>query len=345
MAAAAGNPADVALYHPTEIPEFAERGVIIPLDELADAVFWSWEGIAEPVKEFCYYKGKLYGIIEDIHPIAMYYNVDLVEKAGLDPDSPPTNREEFLEWAQAMTIKDKEGNFLQSGAPAPTTGICRWVWHSYLYQNGGRFLDSENKPAFNSPEGQEALQFYHDLLHKYQVAPIGQNDWEDFRTGVQGIEFHGPWNVNAWVGAGLNMRTAPLPNCFKQPAAWANSHVLSLSKTDSPERQLAGMKFIKWFALNNLDACVKVGVIPVTPRVMEQLKQHEWWVYFKAFAEEAEYLAYEPLIPQYSQIFSFGKPTPLTVNLEAALTNVKTIKQALDDMEKGISEILAQPIS
>jgi len=345
MATAAGNPADVALYHPTETPEFVQRGTVIEMDAFAEMVDWSWEGIAEPVKEQCFYQGKLYSIIEDIHPIAMYYNADLVEAAGLDPDSPPTDQEGFLEWVQAMTKKDSDGNFVQVGGGMPTTGIARWIWHSFLYQNGGQFLDDANKPAFNSPEGAEALQFMHDLLHKYEIAPVGHNDWEDFRSGMSGLEFNGPWNVNAFLGAGLNLRTAPLPSCFKQPAAWCNSHCLSLSKTDDLARQIAGMKFIKWFAQNNIEACVKVGVIPTDPKVMEELQAHEWWVYYKAFADEADYVAYEPAVPQYSQIFSFGKPTPLTVNVEAALTNEKTIQQALDDMEQGIADILATPIT
>jgi multiple sugar transport system substrate-binding protein len=81
LASASGSPPDVALYHPTEVPEFVERDTVMPLDELAEQVDWSWEGIAEPVKQQCYYQGKLYGFIEDIHPLAMYYNVDLVEQA------------------------------------------------------------------------------------------------------------------------------------------------------------------------------------------------------------------------------------------------------------------------
>lgn len=345
LAAAAGNPADVALYHPTEIPEFAERGVIIPLDGLATSVSWSWEGIAEPVKNQCYYKSKLYGIIEDIHPMAMYYNVDLAKKAGLDPEKPPTTSAELITWGKAMTTKDSAGNFTQVGFGVPTTGTARWIWHSFLAQAGGTFLDSAGKPAFNSDAGKQALQYMYDLIYTHQVSPVGVNDGDAFQTGKEGIYFSGPWMTNSFVKAGLNFRTAPLPNCFKQPGAWVNSHVLSLSKTKDEKKQGMGMKFIKWFALNNLDACVNVGVIPVTPKVMGELKTNERWKYYEAFAKEAGYVSYEPMIPQYTQIFTFGKPTPLTVNVEAALTKQKPIAQALTEMEKGIIEILATPIS
>lgn len=346
LASASGNPADVVLYHPTETPEFVERGTVMPLDELAEMVGWNWEGIAEPIKEQCYYNGTLYGIIEDIHPMGMYYNVDLAEQAGLDPDAPPATREEYLAWAEAMNVKDDSGNFTQSGISMPTSGaLPRWTWHSYLYQNRGKFLNEDGSVAFNSDEGREALQFMHDLVYADGLAPISSSPEEDFRSNVLGILFTGPWNVNSIIAAGVNFATAPLPVNFDEPAAWCNSHVLSLSKTDSPDRQLAGMKFTQWFAQNNLEAAVNVGIVPVTPQVMAQLQEHERWEYYEAFADEAPYVAYEPMVPQYSQIFSFGKPTPLSVNIEAVLTNEKTVEQALDDMEAGIAEILATPIA
>ena len=346
LATASGNPADVALYHPTETPEFVERGTVIPIDELAEMVDWSWEGIPEAVKEQCYYNGTLYGIIEDIHPLGMYYNVDLAEAAGLDPNSPPATREEYLAWAEAMNVKDANGNFTQSGASMPTSGaLPRWTWHSYLYQNGGQFLNEDGTVAFNSDEGREALQFMHDLVYANELVPISSNPEEDFRANVLGMLYTGPWNVNSIIAAGVNFATAPIPVNFQEPAAWCNSHVLSLSKTDSPERQLAGMKFIKWFAENNLEAAVNVGVIPVTAKVMGELQEDDRWQYYKAFADQAPYVKYEPMVPQYSQIFSFGKPTPLSVNIEAVLTNEKTVEQALNDMDAGITEILATPIS
>ncbi len=346
LATASGNPADVALYHPTEVPEFVARGAVMPIDDLAQMVEWSWEGIAEPIKEQCYYDGALYGIIEDIHPLGMYYNVDLAEKAGLDPNSPPATREDYLAWGEAMNVKDAAGNFTQSGISMPTSGaLPRWTWHSYLYQNGGKFLNEDGSVAFNSDEGRAALQFMHDLVYKDAIAPISSNPEEDFRANVLGMLFTGPWNVNSILAAGVNFATAPIPVTFQDPAAWCNSHILSLSKTDSADRQLAGMKFIKWFALNNLEAAVNVGVIPVTPTVMSQLQEDERWKYYQAFADEAPYVKYEPMVPQYSQLFSFGKPTPVNVNIEAVLTNEKSVEEALNDMEAGVAEILATPIS
>ena len=51
---------------------------------------------------------KICAIPYNISTPVMYYNKDLFEKSGLDPDSPPTTWEELLETAKAIT-KDVGG--------------------------------------------------------------------------------------------------------------------------------------------------------------------------------------------------------------------------------------------
>jgi len=53
---------------------------------------------------------------------------------------------------------------------------------------------------------------------------------------------------------------------------------------------------------------------------------------------QKELLAAE--IPQYTEIFSFSKPTPVSINVEAAIAGDKSVEQALADMKTGIDDIL-----
>jgi len=337
VSAAAGNPPDVGLYHTSEIPQFAELGILLPLEDLQKKVGISWEGIPQTSRELCTYKGTLYAIPVDVHPLALYYHRDLAERAGLDVNSPPSTRTELLTWAKKLTIKGE-----QYGIGMASTGAApRWTWFSWLYQNGGRFLNEEGKAAVDSKESAEALQLLVDLVNKYKVAPPGETDIEkDFSTKVIAMTFIGPWCVNMFLRRELDFMTAPMPVVFDKPAVWVNSHVLSLSKTGNKARQLAGMKFIKWFAENMLEPALFVGVVPISSKVREEFIKHERYKYYKAFVEELDYLVYEPQLPEYSEIFSFGKPTPLNTNIEAAFLGEKSVEEALKDMAKGINEIL-----
>ena len=94
---------------------------------------------------------------------ALYYRKDLFRAAGLDPNRPPTNWEEFYDTAKALTNQDKGqwGFVFEQGSES-------YYWINFLWQAGGDISakDSAGKElaAFNTPEGVTALQFYRKLL-------------------------------------------------------------------------------------------------------------------------------------------------------------------------------------
>ena len=74
------------------MPQYAEDGVVTPIEEVGVDM----SEFSDVIMDMSTFGGNLYGFPIDIHPIGMYYNVDAVEAAGLDPDSPPSNAEELL---------------------------------------------------------------------------------------------------------------------------------------------------------------------------------------------------------------------------------------------------------
>lgn len=46
-----------------------------------------------------------YGIPTAVRALGLFYNKDMFEEVGLDPESPPTNWDDFVEMAKALTIK------------------------------------------------------------------------------------------------------------------------------------------------------------------------------------------------------------------------------------------------
>ena len=100
-----GNPPDLAtVAQPGTIADFADRGVIQPLDFAADA---ATENLGESVVETGSVDGTLYGIlVKVINKATIWYNVQAFEDAGVEP---PETWDELLEVAQ--TLND-------SGVPA-----------------------------------------------------------------------------------------------------------------------------------------------------------------------------------------------------------------------------------
>ncbi len=347
ISAATGHAPDIVLYHVTEIPEFAKRGMTIPLDGIVGSMGIDLGKLPPAAVRAVHWDDKLYAIPVDNHPLALYYNVELVEKAGLDPEKPPRDAETFLEWAKKLTVVDAAGNTVQYGVDMPLVwATARWFWFSLLYQYGGTFLDEHGKAAVDSEPSRKALQYIVDLIAKYKVAnpQVGDIQGTQFGSKQVATRFVGPWEVNLRMAQKMHFGTTPLPLIGTQRAAWCNAHCLSLTKQANTSRQAASSDFIAWFARNFATPATTVGIIPLFPQARNspEFTGSPQYPYYKAFIEELPYAVYEPAIPQYTAIFSFGKPTPLVTNLQAALTGSMSVADALKAMKQGIDAQLAR---
>src|SRR5215213_8065862 len=126
----AGAGPDVGVIHVEQIGTMVVRNVISPVDDIATTLDLDAEDFSEEVWEAGTYEDKRYGIPLDVHSLAMYYNTDHFEAAGIT--EPPTDAASFEE---ALT-KLKE-----SGIEQPFWMPALWPAHlidlSLLWQAGG----------------------------------------------------------------------------------------------------------------------------------------------------------------------------------------------------------------
>ncbi|MCB0136689.1 MAG: extracellular solute-binding protein, partial [Caldilineaceae bacterium] len=115
----------------------------------------------------------------DNHGWLLWYNTKLMEDAGLDPNVLPANGAEFIEVAQKLTtdVNGKHPN--EEGFDKDNVQIWAidYTWPRFtipttLWQFGGGVVSEDGKTAtLSSPESVAAVQFWHDLMYKYYVAP------------------------------------------------------------------------------------------------------------------------------------------------------------------------------
>lgn len=120
---------------------------------------------------------QVYGLPLYVDTLAMYYNKDLLNNAGIA--LPPVFwNSEFQEDVKKTTIQDAQGGIIQSGAAlGGSTNIERYsdILSALMTQNGAIMMDESNSVLFNKipptikdqkyNPGLEALRFYTDFAN------------------------------------------------------------------------------------------------------------------------------------------------------------------------------------
>ena len=193
-----GMAPDIVLLGGPWAPEFQRMGAFAPIDEYvsADVMDNFLASAVGPVSA----DGHIYGLPWEGATWGMFYRKDLFEAAGLDPNRPPQNWDELLEYALKLTTEEQHGLVFPAGSWEATDYFMPFMW-----QAGNpveQIVDGVWQGSFSDESGLAAAQFYVDLIHKHGVTPasIANMDWEDaknaFVTGNAAMMFNGMWVIN-----------------------------------------------------------------------------------------------------------------------------------------------------
>ncbi len=156
------------------------------------------------------FDGQQWGIPTAFSTKALFYNKDLFEKAGLDPNSPPKTWDELYNDAKAITEKTDAKGF---GLAAKTMDNTEHQFLHFVYTNNGQVVDADGNVVLDSPQNLEALKFYKKLVDVSEEGPTAyeQNDLTQlFNDGQVAMIEQGPW-VRVQANKDLNIGVAPLP--------------------------------------------------------------------------------------------------------------------------------------
>ncbi|MBC7217328.1 MAG: ABC transporter substrate-binding protein [Candidatus Caldatribacterium sp.] len=341
-----GTPAgpDLLAMHVSDIAQFASRGMLMRVEEIAKQNNLLAEDFPPMVWQGQFYENKQYGIPLDYHPLAVYKNVAMFRSVGVDPGVAFDSRETFLDVLQKLTQPEKQQYALAIGINHPHT--MRY-WYGWLFQQeGGQFLNEEqNRAAFNSEQGVAALQFIYDLLYTYKVAPLHESDIDkDFLTGRVAMVIEGPW----WIPGvreqeNLEVLLAPFPKVFDKPAVWAGSHTLTLPKQANQQRIAAAVKLLS-YVVNHSVEWGNAGQIPASLRVIqsEAYKSLPDYKHFKVFIDQADYIHFEPLIVQNASFGSDNQMSPVLNAIFSVLLGEKSAKEALDQAAEEVNALFME---
>ena len=269
----AGEGPDVMQFYYGWLPDYMKAGLIQPLSteafppaEIEETFF--------PIVERMKIDGAYMGIPTAVRSLAMFYNKDLFEKAGLDPESPPATHEELVAAANAIAERDGGGNLLVAGITATPVSQDAHYWREVLIrQFGGQpYSDDGKTVAYNTPEGAEALHAYTDLFMVDKATDYGfmNESQASFAAQRAGILIDGSFRIGAVQAMeGLNWGVAPLPSHNDITSNYASYWVNGISAGVEGEKLEAAEKFLAYLTTDEamqlwLDV---VGELPAKPSV------------------------------------------------------------------------------
>jgi multiple sugar transport system substrate-binding protein len=332
-----GKGPDVGIMHSDQLGTNAARGVIIPLDDVANALGLKKTDFAPLIWDAGIYKGSRYGIPLDSHPLGLYYNKALMEEAGLDPNKPPQTRGEYESALEEMKGAGIQGSWV---SPFPFTGVLQW--ESLLWQFGGDLYNSDvTKATFNSDAGVEALTWMVNLVKDgYSPKDVAQDaEYVAFQNGKNALHWNGIWQINAFKEIdNLDWGVAPVPQIGDEKGVWSGSHnfvIMNQQPLDDNKVQ-ASKVFINWISQQSIE-WAKAGQIPARNSVRES-KEFLSLEEQSTLAQQVDYVHFVPPEPGIAdvQVGSFDQ----AIN-EAVLLR-KEPKAALDDAAQKADQLLEE---
>ncbi|WP_017559135.1 sugar ABC transporter substrate-binding protein [Nocardiopsis baichengensis] len=190
---------DLMLIDNPDLPQVAATGALVPLEEAGvptDAFFPS-------VLEAGTHDGTLYGIATGVNGLALFYDTEKLDEAGLEP---PETWEELRSAAEELTDGDTNG--LAFSAIGHEEGT--WTFEPFFWSNGAELTQVD------SPEAVEALELWQDLVEDGSVSQStvnwSQADVKDqFVGGRAAMMVNGSWQLPVLDEEDVEYGVVPLP--------------------------------------------------------------------------------------------------------------------------------------
>jgi multiple sugar transport system substrate-binding protein len=246
----AGQGPDVGVMHLDQLATHAARDIIVPLDDLAEGIGLSEDDFTPEIWEAGIYQDQRYGIPLDVHSLAMYYNPEHFEQAGIT--EAPTDEASFKEALDKLKAAGFQTPFWM-----PTLWPSHLIFLSLMWQQGEEPYGDGTEAAFDSEAGVNALEWQRSIVEDGYSPPNVAIDsqYVAFKNGETSITWDGIWQINDLESNDVPYEIAPLPAIFDEQAQWANSHHFFISRqgAEDENKAAAAQVFITWMSEHSAD--------------------------------------------------------------------------------------------
>lgn len=236
---------DILFVDGPNVSYYAENGLIIPIDD-----YFTEEDKNDFMPctiQQCTYDGKLYALAATESSVALFYNKDYLDAAGIEYPS-DTNIEdawtwtEFYENAKKLTTDDYVGtNIIMDKGE----GLI-YALGQFWTENGANFVSEDGSKAdgyVNSPESVETAEYIASFIENgyANLDPIK----DEFLNGYAATMLGGSWNIADLEKSDLNWGVSYFPVSDSGEASSPTGDWSAAITKDCENVEAAG-EFMQW---------------------------------------------------------------------------------------------------
>ena len=318
LAATSQSLPDLIMMDNSDVATLADGGIIVPLPDVGVDT----SAFTPSLVAIGNYKGKNYSLQTAVNTLALWYNKDMLSKAGV---TPPTTWDELKADAKKLTTKDVYG----LAFPAVATEEGTFHASPFIWSNGGDFV------TLNSPQNVASLQYLAGLIadgsvSKSAVTWSGDDANDQFAAGRAAMSIGGSWHIpqNSQVkGLNYGIVAIPTPKAGEQVKVPVGGEVWSVSASAD---KATAKTFLDCLGSDPmvLQWAEDRNYVPGKPAVLDQYKKDVPGM-APFISSTAGAVSRTSVLgtayPKYSAAFSAA--------LQAVLIGGKDAKSALDDAE------------
>lgn len=345
---AAADPPDLVTMHQSVISDYQGRGLLEPMDGLLRQAGITPDAFTPAARAGVVKRGQVYGMPWDTIGRLFHINTALMAKAGLMQGNRPVlphSPDELL--AQARQFKARTGlpYFIQAHVNAPDFHVA--LLYTYLLAQDEVIFPDARHVRLDTPAARRIVTLFRQL-HAEGLTTRNQDfpaATASFIKGQGGIFPVGTWMIGPYdaeatrPGSPLHghYAIAPFPRLWGHDAAFVDGHAWVMPKARRDPRERAAVaRFLKFLAAHDFD-WTRTGQLPAFAAVLDMPA-------FRALPHRADIAAIARTgaqLPDYVERQNAVQGL-IGEELEAAVTGIKPVGQALADAERRVNALYAQ---
>lgn len=276
-AVAAGKGPDIGVSHVSKLPELVDQGVVEPIDSYLEQMGFDMSSVyASNSIDSVTFDGQIYAIPLDTHAEILYYNTDILERAGVALNA--DGQLDINSWDEFKAIMDQCKAVLEDGETTlsmTNAGDDPYrIWWATYFQMGGTPLvnDDGTEVTLDMDIAKKAAETVKSLFEDGYIIEGIDDHQQLFQSGKAAFATCGTWATGAFEKTeNLNFGAQAWPKLFDNDSCWADSHtmILPVNPDRTEEESLAAVEFLVGASGDGGTIWAGSGQIPSNMSVLE----------------------------------------------------------------------------